>query len=175
MDDVRVLAREVGRIDRTYLFSHFDSRGGSSLVVVPTLARALAAYAEHFGIDDEQLAADIAEEDYVARYTVIVCDRPLSTVNDGAELLTSYREDDGGYSFGVVQARWHDGSRGRWSKWEDTAFAVLWTGAAPTVTGQAGPLREELRIEPRDVGEDALGPCAVLAIGRTLNRSPSEP
>lgn len=27
----------------------------------------------------------------------------------------------------------------------------------PTVIGNANPLREELRIEPRDVGEDARG------------------
>lgn len=156
MDDVSVPGREVGRIGRAYLFSHYDSRGGSSLVVVPTLARALVAYAEHLGLDDGQAVADAAEEDYVARYAIIVCDRPLSPTDDGAVLLVGYRESDG-YSWGVTEARWYDQTRGRWSRWEDTAYAVLWVGDAPTVIGQAGPLREELRLEPRDVGEDAWG------------------
>lgn len=154
MSDVRAGGREVGRVERAYLFSHFDSRGGSSLVVVPTLARALAAYAEHLGLD-EQAAADIAEEDYVGRYAVIVCDKPLSAA-DGAELLAGYRTD-GGYSWGVVQARWHDQARRRWSRWQDTAYAVLWVGDAPAVEGQDDPLREELRLDVRAPGEDAWG------------------
>jgi hypothetical protein len=155
MDDVRIEGREVGRIGRAYLFSHHDSRGGSVLVVAPTLARALAAYAEHLGLD-EQMAAHCAEEDYITRFTVVVCDQPLSPADDGAELLAGYRED-GGYSWGVVQARWYDGARGRWTEWHNTAFALLWSGGAPAVMGQAGPLREELRLDVRDVGEDACG------------------
>lgn len=71
MNDVRVEDREVGRIERAYLFGHFDSRGGFVLVVAPTLARALVAY------------------------------------------------------------------------------VMLWGGAVPTGAGKAGPLHEELRIEPR--------------------------
>lgn len=157
MDGVSIEGREVGRIGRAYLFSRCGSSGGSALVVVPTLARALAAYAEHLGIEDGQAAADAAEEDYVSRYAVVVCDKPLSAAGDGAELLAAYRDDGAGYSFGVVQARWYDGAGGRWTEWQDTAFAVLWTGDAPTVTGQAGPLQEELRLDVRDVGENAWG------------------
>lgn len=119
MNDVPVDAREVGRIERAYLFSHFDSRGGSAFVVVPTLARALVAYADHVGLG-EQATADAAEEDYVGRFAVVVCDKPLSAADDGAELLAGYRE--GGYSFGVIQARWYDGARGRWTEWQDTAL-----------------------------------------------------
>lgn len=157
MNDVRVPGREVGRIERAHLFSHYDSRGGSMLVVVPTLAHALTAYADHLGLDDGQAAADAAEEDYVGRFAVVVCDRSLSPADDGAELLDDYRDDGGGYSWGVIQARWYDVARGRWSRWEDAAYAVLWIGEAPTLAGQAGPLREELRIERRNVGEDAWG------------------
>lgn len=165
MNDMRVPDREVGRIQRAYLFGHYDSRGGALLVVQPSLALALTAYAKHLELDD-RTAADVAEEDYVARYTVIVCDRALSATDDGQELLADYRDDGGGYSFGVVQARWHDDARRRWRKWEDSAYAVLWVGSAPTVAGQAGPLREELRIEARDVGEDAWGIALFWPHGR---------
>lgn len=164
MNDVRIEGREVGRIGRAYLFSHYDSRGGSSLVVIPTLARALTSYADQRGLD-EQTAADLAEEDYVARYAVIVCDRPISLADDGTELLSEYC-NGGGYSFGVIQARWYDDARRHWSTWEDTAYAVLWTGALPTVAGQARPLPEELRIDVRDVGEDGWGLALFWPDGR---------
>lgn len=155
--ELDIPGREVERIDRAYLFSHLDSRGGSTLVVHKNLSRALATYAASFALDDEQARFDIAEEDYVARYAIIVCDRPLARdQDDGAELLEAYR-DDGGYSWGVVQARWFERSRGRWSKWEDTVFALLWEGEVPTLPASAGPPREELRVDPRDVGEDAWG------------------
>ena len=61
-------------------------------------SRALVAYAATFGFgDDDQLASDLAEEDYVARYAVVVCDRPPTAADDGAELLADYRDDGGGY------------------------------------------------------------------------------
>ena len=81
MNDVRVDGREVGRIDRAYLFCGHGSHGGSSLGVVPTLARALPAY---------------------SRPSALGC-------------------------------------------------------VAPTLTGHAGLLREQLRIDVGDVGEDAWG------------------
>ena len=154
---VRVEAREVGRIERAYLFSHYDSRGGSTLVVAKNLSRALVAYAASFGYGDEVLEHDAAEEGYVGRYMVLVCDRALSPADDGAELLADYRDDGGGYRWGVVRSRWRDASRGRWSRRRDTACAILWAGKVPTVTGCAGPSRDELRIDRRDVGEDAWG------------------
>lgn len=157
MDNVRIPEREVGRIGRAYLFSHFDSRGGSTLVVARNLSRALVAYTASIGFGDEDLEHDAAEQDYVARYAVIVCDRALSPDDDGAELLADYRDDGGGYRFGVVQSRWRDVSRRRWSRWRDTAYAVLWSGRRPTIFGQAGPLPEELRLDRRNVGEDAWG------------------
>lgn len=154
---VRVEERELGRIERAYLFSHYDSRGGSTLVVAKNLSRALAAYAASFGYGDEVLAHDAAEEDYVARYIVIICDRALSPADDGAELLADYRDDGTGYRWGVVRFRGRDASRGRWSRWKDTGYAVLWAGEAPTITRPAGPRCDELRIDRRDVGEDAWG------------------
>jgi hypothetical protein len=154
---VQVGEREVGRIERAYLFGHYDSRGGSTLVVAKNLSRALVSYAASFGYGDEVLEHDAAEEDYVARYVVIVCDRPLSSADDGAELLADYRDDGGGYRLGVLQSRWRDASRRRWSKWKDTSCAILWADKVPTVTGRAGPFRDELRIDRRDVGEDAWG------------------
>lgn len=164
MGDVQTPEREVTRISRAYLFGHFDSRGGSTLVVARNLSRALVAYAASFGYGDEELEHDAAEEDYVARYTVVVCDRALSVADDGAELLANYRDDDGGYRFGVVQSRWRGGSRGRWSRWRDTAYAVLWSGRLPTIVGAAGPLQEEFRLDRRDVGEDAWGLGLIWAV-----------
>ncbi len=157
MDEVRVHGREVGRIERAYVFGHYDSRGGSTLVVARNLSRALVAYAASFGYGDDVLEHDAAEEDHVARYTVVVCDRALSTADDGAELLADYRDDGGGYRFGVVQSRWRDVSRGRWSRWRDTTYAVLWSGRPPTIAGPAGPLQEEFRLDRRSIGEDAWG------------------
>jgi len=155
--DVRIPGREVERIDRAYLFSHHDSRGGSTLMVCKNLSRALATHAASFALADEQMRYEIAEEDYVARYTVVVCDRPLARdQDDGFELLEGYG-DNGSYSWGVVQARWFDSERDRWSEWEDTGFAVLWEGDVPAVAAGAGPLGGERRIDSRDVGEDAWG------------------
>lgn len=156
MDNVQMPEREVARITRAYLFGHYDSRGGSTLVVAKNLSRALVAYALSFGYGDEELEHDAAEQDYVARYTVIVCDRAFSTADDGAELLADYRDDGTGYRFGVVQSRWRD-SRGRRSRWRDTAYAVLWSGMPPAIVGQTGPLQEELRLDRRNLGEDAWG------------------
>lgn len=156
MGNVQLPEREVGRIGRAYLFGHYDSRGGSTLVVERNLSRALVAYAKSFGYGDEELEHDAAEEDYVARYTIIVCDRALSTADDGAELLADYRDDGGGYRWGVLQSRWHDASR-RHSRWRDTSYAILWSGRTPTIVGQVGPLQEELRLDRRHVGEDAWG------------------
>ena len=156
MDNVRVPEREVGRIERAYLFSHYDSRGGSTLVLGKNLSRALVAYAASFGYGDEALEHDVAEEDYVARYAVMVCDRPLTAADDGAELLADYRDDGAGYRWGVVQSRWRDASH-RPSRWRDTSYAILWSGGTPRATGQTRLLQEELRVDRRNIGEDGWG------------------
>lgn len=157
MGDVQLPEREVARISRAYLFGHYDSRGGSTLVVARNLSPGLVAYAASFGYGDEELEHDAAEQDYVGRFTVLVCDRALSTADDGAELLADYRDDGGGYRWGVVQSRWRDASRGRRSRWRDTTYAVLWSGRPPAIVVPAGPLQEEFRLDRRNLGEDAWG------------------
>lgn len=186
---VKILVeRERERVEKVYLFAHYESRGGASLVVARNHLDAVSTYLTAFdaeglrvyvsegeGEDAARAAVDnlvdAAQDDFVARYELRVCDAPLPEGDD--ELLEEYR-DDGGYRFGVVERRYFRAdlsarasktTHGRWSKWSDSTVAVLWQGARiPTVTlAGRGLLEEELRLLRRDVGEDAYGLVLVRA------------
>lgn len=179
--------REVERVAKVYLFGHYDSRGGATAVIARNHVDAVNAYLAAF--DPEGLRAyvheregedaarkavddlvDAAQDDFLARYELRVCDAALPDADD--ELLEEYRDSDG-YRFGVVQRRYFRAdlgapaskTKGRWSKWMDTDVAVLWRGARePAVRLQSRDLLEEqVRLQQREVGEDAYGLVLVRA------------
>lgn len=177
---VITVEREVERIEKFFLFAHYDSRGGATGIVARNHLETLRAYADVF--DPEGLrryvaeregaeageraydnAIDAAADDFIHRYELRVADKPLPAKD--AELLLEY--EGAGYCFGVVQTRYwrvaYDDEghvvegKGIWSKWTDTDVAVVWKGKKPGVTVADTVLNEQARIDKRDVGEDAFG------------------
>lgn len=179
--------REVEGIAKLYLFGHYDSRGGATAVIARNHVDAVKAYLAAFdpdglrayvqereGEDAARKAVDdlvdAAQDDFLARYELRVCDVALPDAAD--ELLEEYRDSDG-YRFGVVQRRYSRSesgapaskTKGRWSKWTDTDVAVLWQGPRqPSLSvSSRGLLDEQVRLQRRDVGEDAYGLVLVRA------------
>src|SRR5262245_44032287 len=59
-------------IPRAFVFGHYDSRGGSSLIEAVNLGEAAKVYNSQFGMDTEELGLDPAGDDYIGRYGVAV-------------------------------------------------------------------------------------------------------
>lgn len=177
---------EVGFIPRAWLFCHFDSRGGSTLVVGAQNTReAIAAYeADGFeGMSEWDVGMDDLENG--GRFGVVVVGSPLP-YEDGTELHADYRESANGWLVGRVQIRTevppHDVER--WSAhttlsvenevsftpWQDLPYIVLWWAGDRDEDGgedqgiPAAPAsrhrvftRDHYRIVPMLVAEDAFG------------------
>ncbi|QDV37790.1 hypothetical protein [Tautonia plasticadhaerens] len=173
--------REVAYHERTFVFSRFDSRGGSVLLLAPDTPTALRRYERALGLDPSW---DAAYDDIRAggRVGLLVCDRPLPE-GDG-ELLAGYADEGPGYLLARVEARLLPNRAGDLSgPWAEFDLAVLWCEAdedgdapvdpspaggaeearairnAPAILPDLGPsvLRYEYRLRPWEVGEDCYG------------------
>lgn len=127
----KLCERQVEEHPRCFLFGHYDSRGGASLVKARNLIEAFEKYAESFGwakdpktgqLEDEGMRQYmksegeyeawkpdalhwLMEEDFMFSCNVIVCDEPFA--DDNVELDRAYCDDrKDGYSYGVLQYRW---------------------------------------------------------------------
>src|SRR5262249_47281510 len=90
--------RQVEVHPRCFLFGHYDSRGGATLIPAPHLIEAFRTYAQAFGYDrnleDEEMRKHfgneeeyrtwlpnaihgLLEEDFMFSCNVIVCDEPF--------------------------------------------------------------------------------------------------
>lgn len=152
-------------VRRAFLFGHYDSRGGASLVVADEIGEAVRKYAAAFGMVGE-LAEDASEEDrreqaetlhqmfaedYMAWVEVYVCDGELP---DGdAELDDDYAE--GGFRYGRIEEKYKDSSAGKWQK---TNKLVLWKGPKPKLAVEDDRFMR-FRLEREELGEDAFGLC----------------
>jgi hypothetical protein len=138
--------REVQRFNG-YVFGHYDSRGGATLIRAERLLEAAEAYATDFVggesvSDDERrmFLNNALEEDFMFRATVIVCDAPLG---GAADLDGDY--DESGYQYGEVTALAGDHCKA----------LVLWRGAPPRVIFLNDGTEDS--ITPIELGEDAWG------------------
>ena len=126
--------RVVQRIPRAYVFGHYDSRGGSTLIPAKTFHQALCKYAETFGRDEngddpgqkdffrtcegmegqaledryQQWKADSfqeLEDEKLFTCEVFVCDEPFP--QEPAELDDGYCCERGdGWNYGILQSRY---------------------------------------------------------------------
>jgi hypothetical protein len=152
-------ARTVTTLEKAYLFGHYDSRGGSMLILARHHIDALRVYGEVFCVEEFKdepkvynTQIDNLQEDFIARYRVIFCDAPCPT--EPAELLEDYTEDGKGWKFGVVRNKF----RGEWS---ESGTAVFWRGEKPDAPESQWNFHEESDIEEQEIGEDAFG-CHLL-------------
>jgi hypothetical protein len=77
-----IYPREVEFWPRVYLFGHYDSRGGGSLVIANNIVEALKIYnRELFSVDDCELDTLLAEDLMMATAELAVWDRPLPKRN----------------------------------------------------------------------------------------------
>lgn len=154
-----------------FLFGHYDSRGGATLVVAPRLDVACHEYAALFGLtldkESEGYAhCDPVGDDYNGRYPVLFYGR----VPFPGELLADYQtaEDVGFDAFWLV--RTFDWS-GQTSE-RRVALVFVWRNTAQPTPEQAGVdafFRHEVeaavpgtgpysfRLEEATLGEDAWG------------------
>ena len=110
---------EVQYIHQAFLYSHFDSRGGSTIIVAPHILKAHEVYNQAFGGD--QTSLNIITDDYRGAYSLVVLGEKLTLdTDDSTELLAEY---DGRYQIGVLQSRWQ--SEGEWQPWEDAPTLIL--------------------------------------------------
>jgi hypothetical protein len=133
---VKISDRQVEEHPRCFLFGHYDSRGGATLVRAKNLLEAFAKYAESFGwtvdektgrLEDEGMRQymkseaeyeawkpdalhGLMEEDFMFSCNVVVCDEPFG---EKEELDHGYTGDADssdygyeGYRYGVLQYRW---------------------------------------------------------------------
>lgn len=167
MSNATRFQRETQRHDNAHIFGHFDSRGGSTLVLGhKSTPDAIVAYEKALGWDHEDGVGHNDLMDGEGRVTLVVCDRPLP---DRGELLGDYVDD--GYLAGRLQSR-----RRKQDDWRDEPVVVLWadtrtddereedyekdeTGdpqkGAPEIVPPAGPMAYRLRRVR--LGDDAFG------------------
>jgi len=184
--------RVVQFIPRAYVFGHYDSRGGASLIVADTIAEAIRKYATIFGWDGDledlgqkeyfqdhehlqgqaledryseykKLALQGIEDEHIFTCQVVICDEALPS--EEAELDAEYGGGEG-YSYGTIQSRYQD-YEGKTTDWQDVGsnkILVLWKGEPPKPLGQNQYLPQyEERLEKMDsLGEDAFGLILML-------------
>lgn len=177
------VTRVVQHIRRAYVFGHYDSRGGATLVAAPSIGKAMAKYQEVFCMDangdDPGQKAYFAstglsgqaledryedwksemmmelEEELLFACEVWVCDEMLPA--DGGELDDNYRYEEGRfYKYGVLEMRYKNSSSKRWGE-ETTKTLVLWkaTACKPTIIKQ--DQFYNYRLTKTSYGEDACG------------------
>lgn len=177
----KISERQVEEHPRCFLFGHYDSRGGASLVRAKNLLEAFEKYAESFGwavkdgrLEDEGMRQHmkseeeyeawkpdalhgLMEEDFMFSCNVIVCDEPFA--DDNVELDRSYCDDrKDGYSYGVLQYRWlhkhwsEDASeKAELSKWSSAA-----RGCGKTLVFWKGRGKDRPQVDPKALGMDYL-------------------
>ena len=183
--EIPVLEREVGYHHKVWLFGHYDSRGGASMLIGGTAGQALAKYADSFAYEEGEDMTDVALEDLnqiVGRpLPLIILDRELEM--ESQELMKSF----GGH----YKTAWLDISTYWWQRYNDPPVwskvcgakrqaLILYTKGLPknymvaetmpeTFTVNGETRRNQLAGEPRcqihyrfttcDLGEDACGLC----------------
>lgn len=166
--------RQAEWFEKAYVFGHYDSRGGATLVLAKNHVEALQKYGAAFCVDDDaeyrDNAIDGLQDDFIKRVELIVCDEPLPA--EEAELDEEY---EGAYRYGKVQSRYekveydYEGPQdadgrfkriptGKFSKWVDEPILVMWKGRIPPKLQLPKSLLEhEYRIVRERLGEDACG------------------
>lgn len=167
--------RQAEWFEKAYVFGHYDSRGGATLVLADNHVEALRKYGEAFGVSLEgegkvDNGIDALQDDFLKRVELIVCDEALP--EGEAELDEEY---EGAYRYGKVQSRYelveydYDGPKnpdggfrriptGKFSKWRDEPVMVLWKGRTPPKLSLPGGLLQcEHRMVREKLGEDACG------------------
>ncbi len=178
---LKLTDRQVEERGRCFLFGHYDSRGGATLVEARNLLEAFQRYASEgfcwtvdekgqlqdpgmrqYMKDDAEYEAwrpdalhSLMEEDFMFSCNVIVCDEPFG---DGeTELDHGYSEDGGGYRYGVVQYRWLHKAGYAETEAEKTEFSK-WSnvskGCKKTLIFWKG--KERPVIDPKALGMDYL-------------------
>lgn len=154
--------REKQKIRRAFLFGHYDSRGGATLLLASWIGEAVQKYAKAFGMFDADPPKDaeeererletmqsLFEEDFETVVEVTVCDGTLG--DQERDLDQDYGED--GFRYGRVQRRPKASKSG---KWENTQSLVMWKGPKPSLV-----VKEDgyfaYRLEREKLGEDAFG------------------
>jgi len=158
--------RQVEEHPRCFLFGHYDSRGGATLIPAKHLFEAFARYATSFGFEkdskgelqDEGMKQHfgdkaqyeawlpdaihaLLEEDFMFSCTVLICDEKIS--GECCDLDEGF--DDHGYKYGLVQYRWqhkhYEGSE-ELSEWCDLGQGtqktlVFYKGEKPLLNAKA--------------------------------------
>lgn len=161
------LACEVAYYARAFVFGHYDSRGGATLVLSSHTATALRHYEQGMGFHPDR---DAGHYDLLAggRVRLVVCDRPLP--GSAGELLDGYEGSDPGRLLARVESRLAPpGAATGVGPWTETDLAVLWVVPPGTPEEKRGGLRGapeilgaddagrrcEYRLRPWACGEDA--------------------
>jgi hypothetical protein len=134
--------------ERAYLFGHYDSRGGASLVLARNLNEATAKYGVAMGFDEDD-EFDIAGDDYIKRVSLVVLD--VSLPANGSELLADYTgTPDRSYDLRVVEHKF-----GR--RWSESDTLVLFRADREPPKVLPYDYADGTRLVPKPVGEDAFG------------------
>lgn len=172
------MPQEVQYITDAHLFSHFDSRGGSTLLIGHhNTADAIRAYENAVGADPEWNMGYQDLKEGLGKVSIIVCGTPLP---EEGELLNDYL-GDGGYVAGILQSRYRYGNN-TWSKWADSDVLVLFAPEEPdpeeeemfnedgtklempafmTKPHDDHGMNTEYRVLTAELGEDAFGLCLI--------------
>lgn len=156
--------RIVAGIEHAYLFEHFDSRGGSTVVLAPSLHRAMEVYVEPFQLSNDGPTDEdfqITEHDYAGELRMVVCDQDFEQTDLDTELLSSY---GGKYKAAWLRVRI---GKSRWQTPMEGRTLVLWTGKRPNadeigfhaMTGPYTYKDEPIKFKyvKEELGEDAFG------------------
>lgn len=186
--------RQVEEHPRCFLFGHYDSRGGATLIPARNLIEAFQKYASSFGfsvdehgqLQDEGMRQHFAqypgtdgrtyedwlpdsihslmEEDFMFSCRVVVCDAPFE---GEADLDEAYAEEGGGYRYGLVQYRWRHKhySQDPKEREELSKWSNLGGGTQKTLIFWKG--KEKPAIDPKALGMDYLEGLEVRVIRKS--------
>lgn len=155
--------RIVQTIEKAFLFGHYDSRGGATLVIASNYIKALEAYMTAFGCglkeaDNKEAydnLVDCCHKDFIRSGSVIVCDEPFFEGSD-VELDSEYTDD--GYSYGSIkETRTHKTFEGTTKSATETIL-IFWKKKKPVLDrDEDNHSVSEYTIKREKLGEDAFG------------------
>ena len=155
-----------GRFTRCFLFGHYDSRGGATLIRAQGITEALDAYARRFGGGGPDKTHRLFAEDFLGVVEAVFFGAEAPRENESEiDLDAAYGGD---FHVGRVrirsslQSRWHD-APGQ----ESRSVLVFWKGRKPDAKEACpdvgGPAIIETQIVKESLGEDAFGVLFVQA------------
>lgn len=151
-------------VRRAFLFGHYDSRGGASLVVADEIGEAARKYACVHGLVDgpgvpveperKREEADMIHrlfaDDYISWVEVFVCD--ASFPESDLDLDEEFCGPESGFRYGRIESKLKSST----GKWEKTHRMVFWKGPKPKLVVEDDGF-VKYRIEREELGEDAFG------------------